>query len=163
MTSLIYFLCNNAYFAVGLLIGLNRRLLIFLLAGALLGIGGSQLFKYVASTAVETEKSAQTDNISSASTPNANKQTVPTKVLDVLKYVDTFNEPKEGYEGGRKFGNYEGLLPIKTPKGRKINYREWDVNPKKRGVNRGAERLVTGDDKSAWYTKDHYKSFTKIR
>ena len=142
---------------------MNRRLLIFLLAGALLGIGGSQLYKLVTSTSVATKKSAFSESLSSVATPKDIKQAIPSKVLDVLKYFDTFNEPKEGYEGGRKFGNYESLLPNKTAKGRKINYREWDVNPKKRGVNRGAERLVTGDDKSAWYTKDHYKSFTKFR
>ena len=31
------------------------------------------------------------------------------------------------------------------------------------GKNRGAERMVTGSDKSAWYTADHYETFKRIR
>ncbi len=44
-----------------------------------------------------------------------------------------------------------------------ITYQEWDVNRKVSGVNRGAERLITGSDGSAYYTSDHYRTFTKIR
>ncbi|WP_445322230.1 ribonuclease domain-containing protein [Paenibacillus sp. FSL M7-1046] len=29
--------------------------------------------------------------------------------------------------------------------------------------NRGAERLVTGDDGTVYYTNDHYKAFVKIK
>ena len=47
--------------------------------------------------------------------------------------------------------------------GRRIKYREWDVNPLRPGVNRGAERLVTGSDGTAYYTDDHYATFKKIR
>jgi ribonuclease T1 len=88
---------------------------------------------------------------------------VPEKVGKVLKYVDEHNKPPEGYEGGRSFGNFEKLLPPTDDHDKKIRYREWDVNPHRQGVNRGAERLVTGSDGSAYYTKDHYKSFIKIR
>jgi guanyl-specific ribonuclease Sa len=88
---------------------------------------------------------------------------VPDKALAVLKYVDKYGEAIEGYEGGRSFGNFEKNLPQKDEKGKKINYREWDVNPLKKGVNRGPERLVTGSDGSAYYTGDHYKSFVKVR
>jgi guanyl-specific ribonuclease Sa len=88
---------------------------------------------------------------------------VPEKVAKVLQYVDENDKAMPGYEGGRNFGNFEKLLPQVDKKKRKIRYREWDVNPLKKGVNRGAERLVTGSDGSAYYTKDHYKSFIKIR
>ncbi|MGO9868230.1 MAG: ribonuclease domain-containing protein [Rhodomicrobium sp.] len=44
-----------------------------------------------------------------------------------------------------------------------MTYQEWDVNPRVPGVNRGAQRLVTGSDGSAYYTDDHYKTFTQIR
>jgi ribonuclease T1 len=88
---------------------------------------------------------------------------VPAKVGKVLAYVDEHNKAMDNYEGGRNFGNFERLLAQKDDKGRPIRYREWDVNPLKRGVNRGAERLITGSDKSAYYTDDHYKSFKKIR
>lgn len=88
---------------------------------------------------------------------------VPAKVGKVLAYVDEHNKAMENYEGGRNFGNFERLLPQKDDKGRPVRYREWDVNPLRRGVNRGAERLITGSDKSAYYTDDHYKTFKKIR
>jgi guanyl-specific ribonuclease Sa len=44
-----------------------------------------------------------------------------------------------------------------------VNYREYDVQPYKQGVNRGSERIVRGSDGSAYYTSDHYKTFTKLK
>jgi guanyl-specific ribonuclease Sa len=88
---------------------------------------------------------------------------VPAKVGMVLKYIDEHKRAPENYEGGRTFGNFEGLLPKEDADGKPIKYREWDVNPKVPGKNRGPERLVTGSDGSAYYTPDHYKSFIKIR
>ena len=46
---------------------------------------------------------------------------------------------------------------------RHIKYREWDTHPLRHGVNRGAERLITGSDGSAYFTEDHYRTFKKIR
>ena len=69
----------------------------------------------------------------------------------------------QGYEGGRTFGNFERNLPMSDGQGRRIRYREWDVNPLRPGVNRGPERLVTGSDGSAYFTDDHYRTFKKIR
>jgi ribonuclease T1 len=88
---------------------------------------------------------------------------VPEKAGKVLAYVDEHNKAMEGYEGGRNFGNFEKLLPQRDDKGKQIRYREWDVNPLKRGVNRGAQRLITGSNNTAYYTDDHYKTFKKIR
>ena len=91
-----------------------------------------------------------------------NQSVVPKKVYDVLKYVRENGTAPDGYVGGRKFGNYENILPKKDKSGRKINYQEWDVNPKQQGRNRGAERLITGSDGKAYFTKNHYKSFVEI-
>lgn len=88
---------------------------------------------------------------------------VPAKVGKVLKYVDEHGKALAGYEGGRTFLNAEKHLPRKDADDKPIKYREWDVNPHRPGVNRGAERLVTGSDGSAYYTNDHYRSFKKIR
>jgi ribonuclease T1 len=92
---------------------------------------------------------------------------VAEKARAVLKYIDEHNEAPTEYEGGRVFhnsgGSGEQLLPRHDDSGRAITYREWDVNPKLEGVNRGTERLVTGSDGSAYMTADHYKTFTKIR
>ncbi len=88
---------------------------------------------------------------------------VPQKVIQVLGFIRAKNKPPIGYEGGRRFGNYEKLLPERDAAGNVINYREWDVNPKTEGKNRGTQRLVTGSDGRAWYTGDHYNSFTEIK
>ena len=58
--------------------------------------------------------------------------------------------------GGRVFGNRERRLPHG-------DYREYDVNPKRPGKNRGTERIVieqrTG---KAYYSRDHYETFTPM-
>jgi ribonuclease T1 len=87
---------------------------------------------------------------------------VPQKVYDVLKYVRENGSAMDSYVGGRKFGNFENLLPKKDENGRKINYQEWDVNPKQQGRNRGTERLITGSDGKAYFTNNHYKSFVNV-
>ncbi|MCF8326145.1 MAG: ribonuclease [Leadbetterella sp.] len=88
---------------------------------------------------------------------------VPNKVWKVLSQIEETGEAPDGYVGGRKFKNLEGLLTKADKNNKKINYKEWDVNPKIEGKNRGKERLVTGDDKSAYFTNDHYESFKKIK
>ena len=88
---------------------------------------------------------------------------IPPNVLDVLAYVRANGRPIAGYVGGRRFGNFEHHLPRSDADGRSIQYQEWDVNPRVRGRNRGTERLVTGSDGRAWYTRDHYNSFVEIK
>ncbi len=94
--------------------------------------------------------------------PQPNAANVPAYALETLSYIKAHNEAPNGYVGGRTFENREKRLPKQAPDGSKIRYREWDVHPKERGKNRGPERLVTGSDRSAWYTADHYKRFTRI-
>jgi hypothetical protein len=94
---------------------------------------------------------------------NAPPKGVPDKVLKILQYVDEHDSAPDGYEGGRHFGNFERKLNHTDRSGRRIRYREWDVNPLRPGSNRGPERLVTGSDGSAYYTDDHYTTFKKIR
>ncbi len=89
---------------------------------------------------------------------NAN---VPSYVIEVLTYVQKNHKAPEGFEGGRTFQNRERRLPLMDNQG-KIKYQEWDVHPKINGQNRGAERLVTGNNQKAYYTKDHYQSFIEI-
>jgi guanyl-specific ribonuclease Sa len=90
-----------------------------------------------------------------------NNPEIPKKVLEVLLYVRHNKKTPEGYRGYEVFQNRERLLPQKDENGHKINYIKFDVNPWIRGVNRGAERLVTSKDKS-YYTADHYRSFNEI-
>lgn len=79
-------------------------------------------------------------------------------VFAVLDYIEKHNGmPPEGYVGGRVFGNYDHKLP------NNVHYHEYDVHPWQPGKNRGAERLVRGSDGSAWYTRDHYRTFERIK
>ncbi|MDZ7880360.1 MAG: ribonuclease domain-containing protein [Saprospiraceae bacterium] len=95
--------------------------------------------------------------------PNAATDSrIPAKVYRVLEYVRQNNAPMNGYVGGRNFGNFERRLPTKDNNGRRMKYQEWDVNPKKRGKNRGVERLVTAVNGQAWYTNDHYATFIEV-
>ena len=82
---------------------------------------------------------------------------VPEKAREVLAEIQKRNgEPLPGYVGGRVFGNREGRLP-------RGEYREYDVNPKRPGKNRGTERIVieqrTG---KAYYSRNHYETFTPM-
>lgn len=94
---------------------------------------------------------------------SSTQETIPANVREVLAYVREHKRAPAGYVGGRKFGNYEKHLPKTTPQGQRIQYQEWDVNPKKENQNRGAQRLVTGSDDRAWYTRDHYNSFVEVK
>ncbi|WP_459549398.1 guanyl-specific ribonuclease [Nocardia sp. X0981] len=81
--------------------------------------------------------------------------------IDAGRWPDSANAP--GTKGGIVFRNREGRLPATDAAGKAIEYREWDVNPKRPGRSRDAERIVTGSDGSAWYTGDHYDTFTRMR
>jgi ribonuclease T1 len=81
----------------------------------------------------------------------------PPKAKAVLEAIQKrHGEVLPGYVGGRWFQNRERRLPPGQ-------YREYDVNPRVPGRNRGAERLVieqaTG---KAYYTDDHYRTFTPM-
>jgi guanyl-specific ribonuclease Sa len=87
---------------------------------------------------------------------------VPQTAQEVLEYVETHNgNAPPGFQGGGTFYNNEGLLPSEES-GQAITYREYDVNPYEKGVNRGPERIVVGSNGSAYYTSDHYQSFVPI-
>lgn len=60
---------------------------------------------------------------------------------------------------GATFGNREGQLPDQS----RGYYREYTV-PTPGENDRGARRIVTGDeDRILYYTDDHYQSFRRIR
>lgn len=88
---------------------------------------------------------------------------LPAHVRQTLAYVRQHGYAPPGYVGGRIYGNYEGQLPRYNARRKRIEYREWDVRPRAEGCNRGAERLVTGNDGRAWYTADHYKTFLEVK
>lgn len=87
---------------------------------------------------------------------------IPDKARDIAKQVKANNgAPPKEYKGGRTYKN----TPLedgaqKLPEG--VNYKEYDINLYVKGQNRGAERIVIGDDGSVWYTDDHYYTFVQI-
>lgn len=147
----------------------NTLLVVGLISQIFLGCRQTQKQETYKVAEPSTQQTEQKENkkdkkaAESTSDYQSNKQgKIPQKVYEVLKYIKENGEAPDGYIGGRKFGNYEKQLPQKDENGRKINYQEWDVNPKQQGRNRGAERLVTGSDGKAYYTKNHYKTFIEI-
>ncbi|MFJ4524296.1 ribonuclease domain-containing protein [Streptomyces sp. NPDC088810] len=58
---------------------------------------------------------------------------------------------------GTVFGNFEGRLP----EHRRGYYHEYTV-PTPGSRDRGARRLVTGQDREVYYTDDHYESFRAV-
>jgi guanyl-specific ribonuclease Sa len=91
---------------------------------------------------------------------------VPDYAVATLDTVRHTGIAPSGYRGGTRFYNdgRDGgtTLPVTASDGSSIRYQEWDVHPWTRGVNRGAERLITGSDGSAYYTADHYRTFVRI-
>ncbi len=72
------------------------------------------------------------------------------------------DDQPEGTKAGGEFTNREGILPKSDQQKKKITYREYDVNDKKKNQNRDAERFVRGTDGTVYYTDDHYESFCRI-
>jgi len=91
---------------------------------------------------------------------------LPPNVRNTLKYIKVTGNAPPGHKGGRVFKN-DGRgggqqLPKNDGSGNAIKYKEYDVNPYKKGVDRGAGRIVQGSDGSSYYTNDHYKTFKLI-
>jgi guanyl-specific ribonuclease Sa len=66
-----------------------------------------------------------------------------------------------GYKGGRTFAN-DGRAGSQILPPENGPFQEWDVNPYTKGVSRGGERIVTGQNGTAYYTNNHYQSFTQF-
>jgi ribonuclease T1 len=136
---------------------------IILLGGLLLIVKGYQSCQNKAlSTPVENTEAKSQNTNQDSQTEVKTVPGVPKKALEVLAYIRTHDKAPPGVVGGRTFQNREKLLRAKDDQGQTIKYREWDVNKKESGKNRGTQRLITGSDQSAYYTKDHYKSFQRI-
>ncbi|MPY84572.1 MAG: ribonuclease N [Actinophytocola sp.] len=71
--------------------------------------------------------------------------------------AETWRRIEAGEAEGSVFGNREGLLP-QRPYG---YYREYPV-PTPGSDDRGARRLVVGEDGELYYTGDHYQSFVLV-
>lgn len=102
---------------------------------------------------------------SGPATPPSNPA-VPARAWQTLGLIDAGRWPGSappGTVGGDTWYDRDGTLPRADAAGKPIAYREWDVNPRQPGRSRDAERIVTGSDGSAWYTDNHYQTFTRMR
>ncbi|MGB8020726.1 MAG: ribonuclease domain-containing protein [Candidatus Nanopelagicales bacterium] len=81
---------------------------------------------------------------------------LPPEAVDTLELIaDGGPFPYE--QDGSTFGNREGMLP-RQPQG---FYAEYTVITPGED-DRGARRIVAGDDGSRFYTSDHYSSFREV-
>lgn len=92
----------------------------------------------------------------------AEKNQIPQDAKDTYKYVSEHGGATQpGYRGGRIFANDGRGGSAKLPS-KYGPFKEYDIHPYIRGINRGAERIVTGSGKAAWYTPNHYKTFIRM-
>lgn len=131
-------------------------------------IVGLLISKFVMHKSEEAPRPPMTTNPSSPKSSisknqgASSKANIPDYVYEVYHYVIQHGEAPEGYVGGREFKNREKKLPNQDEQLHAIRYQEWDVKPKIKGRNRGAERLITGSNSSAYYTRNHYKTFINL-
>lgn len=78
-----------------------------------------------------------------------------TGIADALAAIESGDLPFD--RDGTTFQNREGLLPDRE----QGYYREYTVITPG-SDDRGARRLVIGEDGDTWYTRDHYDSFVSI-
>ena len=138
--------------------------LVLLVAGLSALLGFESLGGDVGAGAAGADTSAAAETVAPRGvTPAA----IPPRAFDTLAEIDDGGWPDSanapGTKGGLSWQNRGGDLPRDDVDGARIAYKEWDVNPKRRDQSRDAERIVTGSDGSAWYTGDHYTSFTRMR
>lgn len=100
----------------------------------------------------ETSSGADTE----AGLPVASIAELPAEVRSTLDLIER-DVPFPYEQDGTTFGNREGLLPPQ-PAG---HYREYTVETPG-AEDRGARRLVTGQDGELYYTADHYDSFVRV-
>ncbi len=86
----------------------------------------------------------------------AEEDTVPEKAFEVIDYAKKKNgatlpnhKGNKAYENDGRGGSQ--ILPSRDKNGNPIKYTRYDVNPKEAGKDRDGQRVIMGDDGSAWY------------
>jgi ribonuclease T1 len=88
--------------------------------------------------------------------PTVTVDKLPQQARDTLALIDK-GGPYPYDRDGIVFGNNERLLPQKA----RGYYREYTV-PTPGSRDRGARRLVVGEDGDIYYSDDHYESFQQV-
>ena len=138
--------------------------------GPVLLIGVIVLVTYVLPALSGSELDGETGSVTNGTTtdtvftearisdlPPIAADNLPLEALDTISLIDS-GGPFPFDRDDLVFQNREGLLPD-HPQG---YYREYTVITP--GENdRGARRIVSGDDGELYYTADHYSSFSEIQ
>jgi ribonuclease T1 len=120
------------------------------------GVGAAQEAVQPTSTPTEVVSAAPTRVASIDGLPVVYVDELPREARETLRLIEQ-GGPFPYEKDGSVFQNREGLLPDE-PRG---YYREYTVITP--GENdRGARRIVSGDDGELYYTDDHYDSFQRI-
>jgi ribonuclease T1 len=82
---------------------------------------------------------------------------LPSEARTTLQVIEK-GGPFPYQRDGAVFNNFERRLPLKQ----RGYYREFTV-PTPRRRDRGARRIVAGENGECYYTEDHYRTFRKIR
>jgi len=84
------------------------------------------------------------------------------KIINIVNQIKANNgSPPKGYKGGKKYKNEPKEGDQKLPECN--NYKEYDINPRIKGKNRGCERIIIENDDSVWYINNHYHTFIQIK
>ena len=88
--------------------------------------------------------------------PRVQLAQLPAEAAETVALIDAGGPFPEDEDGGT-FGNREDLLPDEQMG----YYTEYTV-PTPGSDDRGARRIVAGDDGELYWTEDHYRSFERI-
>ncbi len=82
---------------------------------------------------------------------------LPPEAAETVELIDAGGPFPFPQKDGSTFGNFEGLLPDEADG----YYREYTV-PTPGSHDRGARRIVAGEQDELYWTEDHYSSFERI-
>jgi ribonuclease T1 len=141
----------------GLLLLVAVMLVAWLFVGGT-GTGDTATDPGVAATSTSTATSDPSDSGTDPESglPLVRVADLPPEAARILDLIDA-GGPFDGARDGVTFENREEILPDQ-PRG---YYREYTV-PTPGSDDRGARRIVAGDDGERYYTGDHYSSFSRI-
>ena len=106
--------------------------------------------------AVDTDVASEVGPATFSDLPTINLIELPIEALDVLGLIHD-GGPYPYRQDDGVFQNREGILPDHA----EGHYREYTVDTPG-SPDRGARRIVAGDDGERYYTDDHYDSFREI-
>ncbi len=135
---------------------MRAKLVAVVMALALAILGGQQLLDSSESSVDPADPGAASSAERFSDLPSVQVDSLPAEARETLDRIES-NGPYPYRKDGSTFQNREGLLPDQEIG----HYREFTVDTPG-SPDRGARRIVAGDDGERFYTADHYASFSEI-